>query len=354
MRKYLALLALCLLALLPAAASGQAVCTKAPTGYVCTFPPDTLIRRDTVHVTDTLRLYCVLAGTWACSPAKPTDPAPPPTDTVVAPPDTVTPPPVDTATPPPPPPPTGTNEPAGGTVVADNDWSGFSTAEPALGKSRYGWNRYAAGNTGRWVSDPTAPDDPDVLEILKSGTQGTGPEHLSLTLPKGARQLYIRVPVYVPSNYLGPTGGVQKLFHLWAPFDKGTNGSLGVPAIFGSGTGALRTQIRIQNATVTSTQGTSFNLEGRPFQRGRWYVTEWLFVMNAPGQANGEAWLWQDGALALSRKGITYSKAGCATAPGPCSGWTVVQLNPTYGGTGSTPAPPQRLRYGRIRVVVAP
>lgn len=251
--------------------------------------------------------------------------------------------------PPPPPPPTGTNEPAGGTVVADNDWSGFSTAEPALGKSRAGWNRYAAGNTGRAVYDVTAPDDPDVLEILKSGTQGTGPEHLSLTLPKGARQLYIRVPVWVPVDYAGSSSGVQKLFHLWAPLDSrptGVGGSLAVPSLFGIGAKGLTTQARIQGATVTGTQATSFNLAGKPFARGRWTVTEWLFVMNSPGQANGEAWLWQDGALALSRKGITYSRVG--------TGWTVVQLNPTYGGTGATPAPPQRLRYGRIRVVVAP
>lgn len=264
------------------------------------------------------------------------------------------------APPPPPPPPTGTNEPRGGTVVADNDWSGFSTAEPALGASRYGWNRYAPGTVGRWVYDLLAPGDPDVLEVpfAVGGKQGTGPEHLSLTLPKGARQLYLSVPVYVPPGYPGSSSGVQKLFHLWAPLDTkpGTpGGSLAVPAIYGLDANPLRTQIRIQGATVTSTQATSFNVEGKGIQRGHWYVTEWLFVLNAPGKADGTATMWQDGQRAAHRTGIMYSKAGCATAPGPCSGWTVVQLNPTYGGKIGTTIPPGvSLRYGRIRVVVAP
>lgn len=261
---------------------------------------------------------------------------------------------LDTLKPPPPPPPPpcdcSGNEPAGGKVIADNDWAGFSTQAPALGKSLAGWTRYAAGNTGRWVYDVTAPDDPDVLEILKSGTQGTGPEHLSVAIPAGMRTLYLRVPVWLPADYTGSSSGVQKLFHLWAPFDKATAGSpatsLAVPSIFGSGTKPLEAQIRIQNATITGSHSTSFNLHGRPYTRGRWVVTEWLLKMNTPGQANGEAHLWQDGAKAITRTGITYSKAG--------GGWTVVQLNPTYGGTGATPNPPQRLRYGRIRVVAAP
>lgn len=246
------------------------------------------------------------------------------------------------------PPPVGAHEPAGGTVVADNDWSGFTTTYPPVGKTLANWYRYHAGTTGRWVSDPSAPLDPDVLEVFFSGKQGVGPEHLSVSLPKGSRQLYISVPLYVPPGYVGSSSGVQKLFHIWAPSDKapgGVGGSMAVPAIFGVLQNRLTSQIRIQGATVTAAHLTSFNIGGKPWERGRWYVTEWLFVMNSPGQADGEAYLWQDGVLAAHRTGITYSKAGLP--------WTVVQLNPTYGGTGTVPQG-TRLRYGRIRVVAAP
>lgn len=246
------------------------------------------------------------------------------------------------------PPPASSHEPRGGTVVADNDWTGFTTTYPPVGTVLANWYRYHVGTTGRRVSDPSAPLDPDVLEVWFSGKQGQGPEHLSVSLPKGSRQVYIRVPLYVPPGYVGSSSGVQKLFHIWAPSDKapgGVGGSMAVPSVFGIGSRPLTSQIRIQGATVTAAQATSFNVPGRPWTRGRWYVTEWLLVMNAPGQANGEAYLWQDGALAASRRGITYSKAG--------GGWTVVQLNPTYGGTGTVPAG-TRLRYGWIRVVGAP
>lgn len=253
-------------------------------------------------------------------------------------------PPVDTVTPPP----TGTHEPKGGIVLASNDWFGFSTSYPPVGKTLSNWYRYAPGTTGRHVIDDRAPDDPDILEVWFGGKQGQGPEHLSVNVPKGNSRLYISVPVYVPKDYVGSSSGVQKLFHVWAPSDakpSGVGGSMAVPAIFGVLGKPLQSQIRVQGATVTSAHQTSFNIGGRPMTRGVWYRTEWLLTMNSPGQANGTATMWQDGVQAVHRTGITYSRAGL--------GWTVVQLNPTYGGTGSIP-PGTRLSYGRIRVVAAP
>jgi hypothetical protein len=234
--------------------------------------------------------------------------------------------------------------------VANNDWLGFSQASPALSKTLLGWTRYAKGNTGRAVVDATAPGDQDALEVLFSGKQGVAPEHMSVTIPKGNSRLYLSVPVWVPANYVGSSSGVQKLFHLWAPADKVANITTGttmvVPAIFGTGAKALKAQIRIQGASVTSSQATSFNVGNGAVQRGPWYVYEYLLVLNTGSTATGESHLWVNGTKVATRTNITYSNA---TRP---KNWTVLQLNPTYGGTGTVPVG-TRIRYGRIYLSVA-
>lgn len=243
------------------------------------------------------------------------------------------------------------NEPPGFLKVADNDWLGFSPSSPALGKTLLGWTRYAKGNTGRAALDAAAPGDPDALEVLFSGIQGVGPEHLSVTIPKGNSRLYLSVPVWVPTTYIGSSSGVQKLFHLWAPIDKSINSTIGgsmvVPAIFGALANGLRAQVRIQNATITSTQATSFNLTGSAVQRGLWYVYEYLFVLNSGSTANGEAHMWVNSVKSVTRTNIIYSGASRA------KNWTVLQLNPTFGGSGTVPLG-TRIRYGRVYVSVAP
>ena len=136
------------------------------------------------------------------------------------------------------------NEPAGFTTLVDNDWAGFLPTAPTVNQVMDGWTRYQNGNTGRAVTDASAPAAPNVLEILFSGRQGVGPEHLQIRIPAGYSRLYLSVPVWTPAGYVGSSSGVQKLFHLWAPSDANSNlttgGSMVVPALFGTGTNPLQ------------------------------------------------------------------------------------------------------------------
>lgn len=242
------------------------------------------------------------------------------------------------------------NEPPGFTTLVDNDWKGFTPAVPGVKQALLGWSRYQLGNTGRDVSDLSAPGTPDVLEVLFSGRQGVGPEHLQLRVPTGNSRLYLSVPVWVPAGYVGSSSGVQKLFHVWAPGDASadvvTGRNLVIPAIFGTGTNTLRAQIRVQGLTTTPTQATSFNMGNGAIQRGRWYVYECLLVLNTAGNPDGQAHLWVNGTKVVTRTDIIYSSASRPKY------WTLVQLNPTYGGTGTVPAG-VKLRYGRAHVSVA-
>jgi hypothetical protein len=242
------------------------------------------------------------------------------------------------------------NEPLGFTTVVDNDWpAGITWTTPGVGGKVGPWTRYLAGNRGSSVVDNTAPYSPNVLEIDFSGTrQGTGPEHFSVNFVPNVKRTYLRTSVYVPLNYYGSTSGVQKLFHIWSTNDaKPTylaGGSMVVPAIYGVGTNGLSFQIRVQGVSTTATQPISFNISCGSIQRGRWYTFEVLIVQNTGANANGQAYGWVNGALKCSRTNIQWSGSTVTVKQ-----WTSLQLNPTYGGTG-TAQNGVKLRYGKIRV----
>jgi hypothetical protein len=236
-------------------------------------------------------------------------------------------------------PPAAGNEPAGFTVVADVEWRGVTGSSPARGETHGPWVRYAPGNHGWAVLDSTAPGSPWALEVRTpaGARQGSGYEHLEVTLPPGTTRVHLRWAVYVPAAYVPPVGGIQKLFHVWGTYDQGRSASLAVPALYGGG---LTGQLRFQNVSVTATQPISFNRSCTTVPRATWVTMEALLDMRA-----GTGTLW----VAGTRCGpwaVTYTAKRGAT-------FEKVQLNPTYGGTGTVP-PNATIRYGRVRVSAAP
>jgi hypothetical protein len=235
-------------------------------------------------------------------------------------------------------PPTAGNDPAGFTVVADVDWRGVTGSSPAPGETHGPWVRYAPGNHGWAVLDSTAPGSPWALEVRTpaGAKQGSGYEHLEVKLPPGTTRVHLRWAVYVPAAYVPPVGGIQKLFHVWGTYDKGRSASLAVPALYG---GALTAQLRFQNVRVTGTQPVSFNRSCTRVPRARWVTMEALLDIRA-----GTGTLWVAG-TACGPWTVTYTAKSGAT-------FEKVQLNPTYGGTGTVPAN-AAIRFSRVRVSAA-
>ena len=246
-------------------------------------------------------------------------------------------------------------EPAGMKLLASNDWTGFSTTVPRAGGTYSGWYRYQSGNYGRTLTDASAGcGSSSVLEVTipKGFPQGSGPEHLAVGttsnwLPTQGTfsQLYVRYCVWVPANYYGSTSGVQKLFHLSGTSDASATGaSQAVPSLVGVGTAPLYHQLRLQNMSTKNGGVISFNLSCAAAARGRWDRVEVLLTQNSGGLANGTAKMWVNGTQCMQRTNLTWSGATRTSKR-----WTAVQLNPTYGGSG-TVTTTQYLRYGSVRV----
>ncbi len=229
--------------------------------------------------------------------------------------------------------------------------------------------RYTTGNTGQWVQGTNSgganydaaagsmPYNPsNVLRIAFNNTspQGGGPEHMGAQ-GSGYLQnlgtfgkLYLHVVVMVSAGYRSPVGGVQKLFHCWGTADgyaTGQGASLLVPSIFGSPadstTGSLALQARLQNCGTTfAGADRAINLTGNVNGGGitvtRGTPIEFIMraQMNTAGNTDGslECWVKSAGVWTqrMSYTAIDWSGAGVTTKD-----WTLVQINPTYGGTGT-------------------
>lgn len=246
-------------------------------------------------------------------------------------------------------------EPSGMTLLAANDWAGFGLTTPAVGGSLSGWYRYMAGNTGVTATAAGAGcGSNSTLQVtFKQGSsQGVGPEHLGIgasstwMTSKGSfTQLYVRYCIWVPANYVGPTNGIQKIFHIWGTTDGSAYGtSQAVPALYSVGSGPISHQLRLQNMSTTNGGSISFNIGCTSAARGRWDRVELLLTQNTGGSANGVARMWVNGTQCMQRTNLTWSGAARTGKR-----WTAVQLNPTYGTSGKV-ATTQIMRYGAVRI----
>lgn len=229
--------------------------------------------------------------------------------------------------------------------------------------------RYTTGNTGTWVQGTNSggasydanaallPNNPgNILRVRKNNGsgQGTGPEHFNpgtsdaYVLGLGTfSKFYLHCACMVPSGYRTPVGGVQKLFHIHGTCDtqKTLGTSLVVPAFLGGSdslTASIAFQLRLQNCgTIFAGSDGAINLTGNvngggiTVTRGTPLEFEVRGQMNTSGNADGtlEVWIKQSGVWVqrMSYTAIDFSSSATTTKR-----WTEIELNPTYGGTGTT------------------
>lgn len=250
------------------------------------------------------------------------------------------------------------NEPAGFTVIHTSDFTGFTPSNPAEGgPAVQGLYRYAPGHTGRAITSDLAPYVGEtVLDVVFGLTQeqGKAPEHIAQlpTFYTSATytELYCAFDWAVPSDWKQPNSStVQKLFHIWGLIDvaaTGDGGSCVVPALTGtadSTTAQVQLGIRYQSMSTVNGQAQSFNGAKVNVNRGQWYKVEVYCKYNTGSAADGICTMFVDGVQRTHLTNLTYKNGGNKE-------WTVVQLNPTYGGTpGTFVSPVQHLYYRKWR-----
>jgi hypothetical protein len=215
----------------------------------------------------------------------------------------------------------GRTEPAGFTTVTDRSFN-------ARGES--GWSVY--GSQFEIVADPTAPASPtSVGRIRYPAGFGGGYEPAMTTLTgvdaRGYTQLYLSFWVKLSSNWQGHSSGVNKIGFVWLHNN---------PTVYfsaqGSGSGPLQPQIRLQN-TPDGARNLTPNVANLEFTRGEWHKWEVLLVVNAGGQANGQAHWWIDGVKVGQYTNVLYGTSSQGKAWGE-----VIEWRPIWGGMGGTVA----------------
>ncbi|HEX2780582.1 MAG TPA: Ig-like domain-containing protein [Gemmatimonadaceae bacterium] len=231
------------------------------------------------------------------------------------------------------PPPTGTNEPAGLTLISDRHFAAFNEA---------GWTDYYATNLS-FVADPTAPQSqPTVGQVRYPAGFAGGTEPVNLYTQLGGRHtLYLAFWFKMSPNFYGhPNSSVNKLFHIWI------GGSNRVTlAVMGSGTTpSFQPQVRLQQIPVS---GGAINLppnvvSSAQVVRDRWYKWELVLRANTPGVSDGSVEFWLDGAKIASYPNMQFVGAGQGNT------WDTINWAPTWGGTGGVVPADQWMRMSEI------
>ncbi|HEX2781672.1 MAG TPA: Ig-like domain-containing protein, partial [Gemmatimonadaceae bacterium] len=227
----------------------------------------------------------------------------------------------------------GSNEPAGLTLISDRHFAAFNEA---------GWTDDKRVNFSL-VPDSTSPQpQPTVGQVLYPAGFAGGTEPVNLYTQLGGRStLYLAFWFKMSPNFYGhPNSSVNKLFHIWI-------GGLNrvTLAVMGSGTTpSFQPQVRLQQVPAP---GGVLNLlpnvvPGAQVVRNRWYKMELVLRANTPGASDGSVEFWLDGV-----KIGNYPNSAFVTA-GQTNTWDTINWAPTWGGTGGVVPADMWMRMSRI------
>jgi uncharacterized protein YjdB len=243
--------------------------------------------------------------------------------------------------PPPPPPPSGSNEPAGMTLVSDRPFNALR---------ELGWDEPTNGQSSNNVSimsDGTSPySAPNFQRITYwAGSSGGSAPWDEDSPGFRYKTLYVSQWVRVSSNWQGhPGSSVNKIFYVYTTTD--------VPSFYlylnGSGTGPLRPYIGGQNI---SQGGAGFGDASNPdwppnllptaqVTRGQWFHIELVAQMNSAGAADGYLDMWLNGLKIQHIPNIMWQSSSPS--------WRLLHLAPVWGGGGGTVANTMTMDFDHI------
>ncbi len=202
-----------------------------------------------------------------------------------------------TALPPPPPPGTWAHEPAGLTLIEDNNWE--------------------SGLLGAWFRKFTSTDKPitivpitdspigegQALQIgYNAGSIGGGGTELEYDLPAALQPLEMFVGYYVQvsANWQGHSSAINKMVYL---DDGGASFSAMWYEMFGAGSDPLG--LYVVNQSGSGPAGMHENVSPVTFTRGVWHKVEIYQKQGAPGIIR----VWVDGVLAIDRSDVYTNNA---------------------------------------------
>jgi uncharacterized protein YjdB len=232
---------------------------------------------------------------------------------------------VNAAPPPPPPPPSGSNEPAGMTLVSSRPFNSTTAT-------------YTAGEDGWWdsdhgslaiIQDASAPRSaPNIARMTFNAGINGGYAPSTLERQINGNTMYVAAWVRYSSNWQSHNSSVNKILHFWI----GGGNKLVITAASYTPYGPLTARISLQGV-VSGGNNNDGGITGTynstaEFVRGQWTKIEVVAVANTPGSNNGSVKLYINGALATQCSGIQFYSGG-----GP---FQLLQWAPVWGGTGDT------------------
>lgn len=221
----------------------------------------------------------------------------------------------------------GSAEPAGMTTLFD--------ADPSMLQKR---------DDGNWsvVQDASAPRS--ASSVLRARyparmSPGSGPV---AWYPVGGQHaprqtFYFATWLKFSGNFVTHPSGINKLVHFY---------SCGINNVYlQARDGDLKPSLGMQQLAFAYNGGTATQIypSSGTFVRDRWHKVEVVLVANTPGQRDGSASVWLNGARVIDAQGVGF----CAS--GSNARWEGWNFNPTYGGAEATTNPEMYLYVDHIR-----
>lgn len=228
----------------------------------------------------------------------------------------------------------GSNEPAGMTVLLNEDFAiPFALPKPSGYAISQGYTR-----AFEVITDNTGPRSPGSIfraNFLPPLKGGSSPGILEKTFAKPVKTLYLATWLrFDPQFEINPV--VQKLFHILV------NGKSELFTALNGVPEKPRLGEKDPTVYIDSKMRAMIGLQGRgnltqnalEIARGTWHRIEILLTGHPLGVPEGTAKLWQNGTLLIDKSGLTFSTLGSYAL------FTGIQHSATLGGVVPSPTQP--------------